>query len=45
MILNCEKYDLIGIGDFSHGDENIFEYKSKYNKILFFKNIKPLKLL
>ena len=23
MIPNYENYDLIGIGDFSHGDENI----------------------
>lgn len=37
MILNCEKYDLIRIGDFSHGDENIFEYRLKLLKY-FIKN-------
>ena len=29
MIPNYEYYDLIGIGDFSHGDKNIWVYRFK----------------
>ena len=29
---NYENYDLIGIGDFSHGDENIWVYRLKLLK-------------
>ena len=32
MIPNYEHYDLIGIGDFSHGDTNIWEYRLKLLK-------------
>ena len=32
MIPNYEYYDLIGIGDFSHGDENIWVYRLKLLK-------------
>ena len=32
MIPNYENYDLIGIGDFSHGDENIWVYRLKLLK-------------
>lgn len=32
MIPNYEYYDLIGIGDFSHGDKNIWVYRLKLLK-------------
>ena len=37
MIPNYEKYNLIGIGDFSHGDNNIWEYRLNLLKY-FIKN-------
>tara|TARA_B100001964_G_C13721789_1_gene374944 strand:- start:1 stop:531 length:531 start_codon:yes stop_codon:yes gene_type:complete len=42
MIPNYDKYNLIGIGDFSHGDKNIWEYRLKLLKFFIESNNKKI---